>query len=712
MSTFPPSPTPSEPAPRFTRRTLLRQTGASLLGVAAGPSLSHAADAAPKSAPAAPKGAGTPPALAPLNRFGRMMQDYLVARVRAIEAEGNARRAKLTTRADAQAYVDDMMKKVRTAFGPLPEKTPLNARTTGRLDRDQYEIENVIFESRPGFLVTASLYLPKPRRGRVPAVVGTCGHNNEGKAAEPYQSFAQGLVRQGYAVLVFDPIGLGERCQYLGADGKPRRGPGVVEHLHAGNPLFLVGENFAAWNAWDAIRAVDYLLTRPEIDPRHLGITGNSGGGTLATWACALDPRFTMAAPSCFVTTLRRNAENELSVDTEQCPPRTLALGLDHADFFAGFAPRPLLTMGQEKDFFDARGLEEAAGRIDQLYTLLGAKGKSACFVGPTVHGYSKENREAMYRWFNQVTGVSTATTEPALTIEEEKSLLCTPAGQAGPQGSRTVFSFTRDRSAALASRRPALSGAALRRAVEQVLNLPPRNGVPDYRILRTLPGNRRYPKRQVGTYVIETEAPAQAVVYRLSDEPLVSRPPRGAIRALLYLAHRSADAELRDDPWLRGLLQAEPGSALYACDVRGLGESQPTVGDREFTHAYGSDYFYASHGVMLDYSYPAQRTHDALRVLDWLQAQGHQEVHLVARGWTSIPGALAALLHPLVTQVSLRQALTSYASIAETEEHAWPLSSYIPRVLDTFDLPDVYRELAAKKLSQVDPCDGATAPA
>ncbi len=644
-----------------------------------------------------------------------MMQEFIVARVRQIEVEGNARRAALRNRSDAEKYRRDVTEKIQACFGGWPEKTPLNARVTGRLERDGYDVEHVVFESRPGFFVTANFYLPKNRTQRIPAVLGTCGHSDVGKAGPTYQSFAQGLARQGYAVFIFDPIGLGERFQYVGAtpEAKPTKGPGVSEHLHAGNQQFLVGENFAAWNAWDGIRAMDYLLTRPEIDPRHIGVTGNSGGGTLATWLVALEPRLTMAAPSCFVTTLRRNAENELPVDTEQCPPRVLAAGLDHSDFYAAFAPRSLIVMGQEKDYFDARGLEEAGERLKSFYRLLGAEANVSRHIGASVHGYSQENREAMYRWFNQVTQVSRATAEPTLKLEEPKDLRCTPTGQVAglPGGPRTVFSFTRDRSRELARQRRPLSGAALVNAVSAALHLPARTGTPDYRILRPV-ANRRYLKRHAATYVIETEPSAQAIVYRLNDEALVSRPPRDLPRAVLYVSHKSADAELRDDAWLGDLIRAESSSAIFACDVRGIGESRPNTCGVEPDHPYGNDYFYAVHGVMLDYSYPAQRTHDVLRVVDWLKANGHTEIHLVARGWGAIPATFAALLSPHITQVTLKQALTSFSAMAETEDYRWPLSSMVPGALRTFDLPDCYRALEAKRLVQSDPCDAGHAPA
>ena len=136
--------------------------------------------------------------------------------------------------------------------------------------------------------------------------------------------------------MLYDPIGQGERLQYVDKNGQPRLRPGTREHLYAGNQQFLVGQFFGSWRAWDGVRALDYLLTRKEVDSTHLGVTGNSGGGTMTTWLCGLERRWTMAAPSCFVTTFRHNLENELPADTEQCPPRALALGLDHEDFLAG----------------------------------------------------------------------------------------------------------------------------------------------------------------------------------------------------------------------------------------------------------------------------------------------------------------------------------------------------------------------------------------
>jgi dienelactone hydrolase len=410
--------------------------------------------------------------LAPLNRFPRMVQEFFVAQVRAAERAGNQARAALKTRADAEGYVADVRKKIAACFGPFPPKTPLNPKVTGKVERDSYTIEKLIFESRPGFLVTANLYLPKGKAFPVPGVVGSCGHSVNGKGEAAYQSFAQGLARMGYAVLIFDPIGQGERLQYGHLKGKGGPGVGVGEHLLAGNQQFLVGEFFGSWRAWDGLRALDYLLTRPEVDPKQVGVTGNSGGGTMTTWLCGVDQRWAMAAPGCFVTTFRRNLENELPADTEQCPPRVLSLGLDHADFLAALAPKPVIILAKERDYFDARGAEEAYARLKHLYRLLGAEQNVKLFIGPSPHGYTKENREAMYQWFNHVTRVSDAASEPSLTIETDETLWCTPKGQVAEMGSRSVFSFTAARAKELAPQQAKVD--PLPRVIARTLKLPP----------------------------------------------------------------------------------------------------------------------------------------------------------------------------------------------------------------------------------------------
>ena len=393
-------------------------------------------------------------------------------------------------------------------------------------------------------------------------------------------------------------------------------------------------------------------------------------------------------------------------------------------------APKPIIILAKERDYFDVRGSEETYRRLRRLYGLLEAEDQVALFVGPTGHGYSLENREAMYSWFNRATGTvpgdtdrqfdgvlqSTAdvdfTAEPEITIEKDETLWCTPRGQiAATENARTVFDFTREKSKELASARKKRNGAALRQAVAEVLKLPAdlkqpgaRGGVPDYRNWRYL-GARGYPTKYAMAYTVDTEPGIHAIVYRLTNERWHSRPPRAGKHAILYVSHLSSDNELRDEPLIRELMQAEPGSPVFACDVRGIGESLPdTCSPGSFHSAYGNDYFYAIHSLMLDRPYLGQKTLDVLRVLDWLASFGHNDIHLVGRGWGALAATFAAVMSDQVKQVTLKNTLTSYAEIAESEHYNWPLSMLLPNVLEHFDLPDCYSELNSKGLRQVDP--------
>ena len=645
-----------------------------------------------------------PTPFTPLNRFPRMVQEYYVEQVRAAEKIGLDAQTALKTKTDAVGYVRAVKERIARCFGPFPEKTPLNAKVTGTVERDAYTIEKVIFESRPGFLVTANLYLPKAAKGPRPGVVGSCGHSHNGKAEGAYQSFCQGLARMGYVVLIFDPIGQGERVQYGHLEKLDRPGVGVGEHLLAGNQQFLVGEFFGSWRAWDGIRALDYLLTRPEVDPKHVGVTGNSGGGTMTTWLCGVEPRWTMAAPACFVTTFRRNLENELPADTEQCPPRVLAVGLDHSDFLVALAPKPIIILAKEKDYFDVRGAEEAYHRLRRLYALLGAEENVKLQIGPTGHGYTIENREAMYQWFNQITRVSQAKKEPKLSIEKDETLWCTPNGQVAELKSRSVFHFTSEAAKRLEAQRVPPVGDALKAHLAESLKLPKRVGVADFRILRPV-GDRRFAKPHFTTYAVETEKGAFAIVYRLSEQAHYSRPTKTETSTLLYISHHSSDTELREEPLLKELQKAEPNTVLYTCDVRGIGESRPDTcgGSSQFLTAYGNDYFYAIHGLMLDRPYVGQKTFDVLRVLDLLTDLGHKEIHLVAKGWGAIPATFAAVLSDRVSRVTLKNAPTGYGKIAKSEHYTWPLSSFVPGVMKLFDLQDCYAALESKKLHLID---------
>jgi hypothetical protein len=210
----------------------------------------------------------------------------------------------------AERRKERVRKTILELIGGLPDYSgPLNAKVTGRIDKQKYIIEKVVFESLPRLYVTGNLYKPN-KPGRFPGVLIELGQWDRGKVAE--QRLAANFALKGFVAFACDPIGQGERIQaYDKRVGGTLGGWSTEEHFQAGAQSLLAGEHFARYMIWDAKRALDYLVSRPEVDAERIGCTGCSGGGTLSTYvsAEAITPltraRFSWGAtwPACAPTT-------------------------------------------------------------------------------------------------------------------------------------------------------------------------------------------------------------------------------------------------------------------------------------------------------------------------------------------------------------------------------------------------------------------------
>jgi len=589
----------------------------------------------------------------------------------------------------------------------MPERTPLKARVTGRDACAGYDLEKVVFESRPGFLVTGNLYVPgAPRRGlTAPAVLGVCGHSLAGKAEPAYQSFAQGLALRGFLVLVIDPIAQGERQQYFPGDGG-RRPDMCHAHNLMGNQMALLGGFFGTWRVWDAIRALDYLLSRPEADHSRVGVTGNSGGGTLSTYLTALDPRLTMAAPSCYICSYVANMENELPSDSEQNPPGVLAEGLDQVDLLLAYAPRPTVILSQREDYFDERYARQAFEDMRRVHALLASLDSAAYYAGPGTHGFSRANREAMCGFFMKHAGVAGAAREKGVRPVEADRLRALPRRMSFRRDSRRVFEFTAERAGELARTRGKPSAAQVIAAARELLGIPHVQGPPHYRVLCWVPGRWKRPAVWA-QFAVETEPGIEAIVTTYGRKHGDMHPPQGKVT--LYVGHVSGREDVQRVPQVRAL--AAGRRALAVVDPRGIGETAAkTCGTTDFFAPYGNDFMYASTGEMLGESYLGRRVLDVLRTMDFLLDGGAAEVRLVGRGLGSITAAFAALLHPSEPRVRLIHYLPSYGLIAASPQFTWPLSSILRGCLLHFDLPDVYRVLGGR-LALTQPWDAKMRP-
>jgi len=622
-----------------------------------------------------------------------MVHEQATSRVREVLREREARLTSLTTRNQAERYVHDVRDAVARSFGPLPPRTPLHATLGKTVERPRYLLQTLCFESRPGLTVTGNLSLPRLGEPPFPAVLALCGHADSGKANEPYQSFCQGLAAKGFLVLIIDPISQGERIQFATSDLRGARSlPGLCEgHNLMGNQLVLLGDFFGTWRVWDAIRAVDYLVTRADVDTTRIGVTGNSGGGTLSAYLTALEPRLAMAAPSCFICSHGANLENEIPSDAEQNPPGVLAAGLDEADLLLCYAPRPTMILAQRDDFFDARAARLAYKEVRRVHELLGSRGTAAWFCGPRGHGYAQENREAMYRFFMKTAGVREDAKEPAIGIAPARRLYA--AGGTAP--GKRVFDLVQADANRLARSRGQVRGPELERRVRRVLDLPARRagGPPHYRCLVGL--RRRNPElRQQSAFAVESDPGIRVIVCTYGKELDLMHPPRGEL--VVYVGHGDGERDLSSVPAARALTRAR--LPLVVVDPRGFGPTRVlSCGSRRFLEPYGADYLMACTGEMLGESYLGRRVHDVLRALDFLAAGGSTPARIVGRGLGSVIAAFAGLLCHGRPQVRLLDYLPSFDLLCRDPLANWPLSSLPRGVLRALDLPDVYRALGKR---------------
>jgi cephalosporin-C deacetylase-like acetyl esterase len=380
--------------------------------------------------------AQSPPADPFLGWLDRIAQQQLDRRERAIAA--------IRTTADADRRKATVRARLTELIGGLPAyEGPLRARVTGVLRCDTHTIEKVIFESLPGFYITANLYRPN-LPGRYPAVLVPAGHTQEGKAE--VQIVAANLAAKGYIALAYDPIGQGEREQtYLPVLGRVLAGGGGNEHLELGARSILIGQSVARYFIFDAKRAVDYLVSRPDVDSARIGVTGCSGGGAITTYVGVFEPRVKTAAPGCSINSFRTLFTGP-TADSEMSLPEFLASGLDAADLFETAAPLPWLMMATTEDYFSAEGARSVYAEARRFYELYGAGSRISFFVGTGPHGTPRDSREEIYRWMNRWLGGTGDPRDQPVKLYTNLELQVTGSGNVdGEPGSRKLYQIIAD---------------------------------------------------------------------------------------------------------------------------------------------------------------------------------------------------------------------------------------------------------------------------
>jgi cephalosporin-C deacetylase-like acetyl esterase len=579
-------------------------------------------------------------------------------------------------------------------LGGFPERTALNARTVRTIKADGYHIENVIFESQPHHHVTANLYLPDGD-APVPGVVVSSGHSRTGKTADYNQRFGIMMAKHGMAALCFDPIGQGERSQILDPQGQPQFNSTTTEHFLIGVGSILVGRNTARYRVWDAMRAIDYLASRPEVDPDRIGLTGCSGGGTLTSYVMALDDRVVCAAPACYLTTFRRLIETIGPQDAEQNIYGQLSFGLDQPDYVLMRAPRPTLISSTTNDFFDIQGSWNNFRQAKRIYARLGFPERVDLVEVEGNHGVQPQNLASICQWMKRwLLDRDESIPMTPLVTRPARELLCTESGQVlNLAGERSVFDLNADHENQLRKRRLERWSVTplneMRAEIRLLLGVRPKLELkpPKWQDL----GRVKRDEYHIDKLVLRTDSkvPLPALTYH---------PPSPVDDAYLYLHDDGKIGDSETDGPIERLMQ--DGFAVVSIDLSGQGE---TSSDRHDPLLTDWKTYYL--GYLLGKPLVGIRVEDALAAADFVayyqrKRDDPRQVHLVGVGQVGIVALHAAALHPeLFASVTLRHTPRNWASVVRQKVPAGQLESTVHAALELYDLPDLVRLVGEDKV-------------
>ncbi len=621
--------------------------------------------------------------------YARILPDHLRKLAHAAYQRRNAEIAKLTTPGQISKRTQFVRRTFWDLVGGEPERTPLKERTAGSFARSGYRLDKVLYQSRPEFYIPANLYVPTAGSGPFPGVLFQMGHSLNGKANVTYQKCCQGLARLGYVVLAFDPMGQGERTYYPGAGGVTRLGSADDEHTYPGKQMLLVGDTATRLQVWDAVRSLDYLASRPEVDPKRLASTGQSGGATLTMLLACVDDRLAAAAVSS------GNTENFACADfnppgstddAEQDLVGSCEAGVDRFDLLYPLAPKPLLILASAHDFFGtyspsylSSGWEEYR-KLQRVYTVLGHPDRLAWADTPLPHGLSYYPRLRIYNWFERWLKGSSKPIErePDVAPEADPDLWVGATGNVVRDfQSAKPFTLIQARAATL---RPGPPDPA---RVRKLLGMPVTSSGGPVRKLATVPSG------DLTLQAIEIQSEAGVWLPAWLWTPKVTDPAKGV--TLVF------DERGRNQHWHEGGLGeqlAKSGGLACIADIRGIGDLKPEVGrgapGYSIPHEQEEDYAWAS--LILGHSLLGQRVTDILAFAGALKHYG--PVNVTAIGRLTVPALIAGFLSKDIASLHLKNGLASLKSVVENETYHCPLANIVPGLLAHTDLPQLVEAL------------------
>jgi cephalosporin-C deacetylase-like acetyl esterase len=277
---------------------------------------------------------------------------------------------------------------------PLPKKTPLHAKVTGTLEREGFVVEKLHFQSRPGLYVTGNLYRPKKSQGKLPAVLYVCGHSDRKRDGNKtaYQDHGMWFATNGYVCLVIDTLQLGEV-------------PGVHHGTYSKGRWWWQARGYtpAGVECWNGVRAIDYLVSRKDVDKDKIAVTGISGGGAATIWIAAADDRVKCAVPVSGMSDLESYVTHKIINGHCDCMLMINTYRWEWTTIAALIAPRPMLFANSDNDkIFPMDGNRRIIARLRQLYKMYGKPKLVDDYVSKGGHAYRPDLRVAAFKWINK----------------------------------------------------------------------------------------------------------------------------------------------------------------------------------------------------------------------------------------------------------------------------------------------------------------------
>lgn len=626
-----------------------------------------------------------------LNDIGYANLDRREATVAAIES-----------RSAATARQAEVRRRIVDLVGGLPATTgPVTVRTFDSFAEDGFTIENIAYESLPGYWVTANVYVPAGS-GPHPAMVIAPGHG-AGKSSS--FSWAAYFARAGVLVLSIDPMGQGERLQHYDPELGTSKVEPSGEHEHANQTTLTVGRHLARHWFMDGRRGVDYLTQRPDVDAQRIGTFGCSGGGTAAAYLAAMDDRIAVAAVSSFITSFRELLPGNGPQDAEQTLPGFLDAGLDFADWVELAAPRPYAIVAFAQDFFPFAGAEWTAGEARGFYDHFDAADRLRFIAGPGGHcslGDVADEVTSFLLGHLLGPGAAVPPYRNRRPLDAD-ALTVTPTGQVATSlGSLSVAEIARDDFANSLRPEPAPLAASARS--EWLTSLQTR--------IRELTGARVHASGTThatlvaaatadgyATFNFAMESEAGVSVFGLLARPATSGPhPVVVWLDALPLERIAADPDFQR--------LAESGHIVLALHLRGvLGEPDPNP-----TRLSLGQYMpVLLRALIVNRTLVGLRIDDTIRAINWVTAQPNIDataVTLYGKGAQGMVALHVAALDERIATVAVEDSLVSYRAAFEAGLHRNLSELVVPQVLHHYDTPSLFAAIHPRPLTVINPAN------